>query len=224
MKVEQDVVAVVDGFFLPWHAVSPNEPASRTKEVAYAEAAAVVAAVRAGTETLEVAFEMHDGRSWIHDAIRRGTAQEGYYGLAKAALALATDEVSNPVETPQGFAVVQRRPYFRVRVRHVLVLHQKSPVAGAPKDRPPAAAVEIAAKAREEMGDDLSKWPEIVAKYSDEPESKRNGGSMGDLSNASPGSLRVPPEIEALILRMKPGEVSAPFSSRVGVHVLWRVD
>jgi hypothetical protein len=224
LRVEEAVTAVVDGFFCPWHGIDRNEPESRTKAVAYADASSAVAALRAGTKPLERALEEHEGRGWIHEAVRVGGAVEGYEALAKAALATLPNGYADPVETPQGYSVIVRRPYFRFRMRHVVILHNESRVPTPPKDRPPTVAQEIASKARAELGDDLSRWPAVVAKYSEEQASAAHGGSLGDVSNAVPSDLRYPSELETAFQRLKPGEVSPPFPSRIGFHVLWRVD
>lgn len=54
-------------------------------------------------------------------------------------------------------------------------------------------------------------------KYSDDPSAK-DGGNLGTLKR---GELA--PDIEAAILKLKPGEVSPPFRSQVGYH-LFRLD
>jgi peptidyl-prolyl cis-trans isomerase SurA len=60
-------------------------------------------------------------------------------------------------------------------------------------------------------------FAELAKKYSDDPSAK-DGGSLGSLKK---GELA--PDIEAAILRLRPGEISTPFRSQVGYH-LFRLD
>jgi len=60
-------------------------------------------------------------------------------------------------------------------------------------------------------------FAEAAKKYSDDP-SATDGGSLGTLKR---GELA--PDIEAAILKLKPGEISPPFRSEVGYH-LFRLD
>jgi peptidyl-prolyl cis-trans isomerase SurA len=56
-------------------------------------------------------------------------------------------------------------------------------------------------------------FAELAKKYSDDPSAK-DGGSLGSLKR---GELA--PDIEAAILKLRPGEVSPPFRSQVGYHL-----
>jgi peptidyl-prolyl cis-trans isomerase SurA len=60
-------------------------------------------------------------------------------------------------------------------------------------------------------------FAELAKKYSDDPSAK-DGGSLGTLKK---GELAA--DIEAAILRLRPGEISTPFRSQVGYH-LFRLD
>jgi peptidyl-prolyl cis-trans isomerase SurA len=60
-------------------------------------------------------------------------------------------------------------------------------------------------------------WDELAKTYSEDPSGKE-GGSLGKLKR---GELA--PDIEEAILKLQPGEYSAPFRSKVGYH-LFRLD
>ena len=66
-------------------------------------------------------------------------------------------------------------------------------------------------------------WNAVVAETSEEPSSKDQGGFMGDVTTAEL-HRRAAPEVEELLLKLKPGEKSDVVETRYGFHVFWRVD
>jgi peptidyl-prolyl cis-trans isomerase SurA len=109
-----------------------------------------------------------------------------------------------------------------------------------PKDSLPyfSAAVEAAqivkvAKVNEEQKDVTRKqlmdirdqilkgedFATLAKKYSDDPSAKANGGSMGWV-----GRGKMVPEFEAMGFRLKPGEISMPFESQFGFHIMQLIE
>ena len=223
-RVESEVVAVIDGYFVPWSPQNPGMPASRTKDAAYADVAAAVNDIRLQKAPPDETFQRIPGATGVHDAVRRAGAKPGYEAMIDAALALPVGEFTNPVDTPQGWAVLVRAPYLRARIRHIVVTHRSSKLP-SPPERTEADAEARAIKALEEVRKDRSRWDAVAKEYSDEPISRQRGGSLGEVTNAVSGLRKlIPGEFEAAIDALKPGEISDVVETRVGFHVIWRVD
>lgn len=62
-------------------------------------------------------------------------------------------------------------------------------------------------------------FAELARKYSDDPSVLTNGGEMNWV-----GRGRMVPEYEAVAFRLKPGEVSMPFESPFGMHIMQLID
>ncbi|MGC3945924.1 MAG: peptidylprolyl isomerase [Chryseolinea sp.] len=60
---------------------------------------------------------------------------------------------------------------------------------------------------------------EMAKKYSDDPSVVSNNGDMG-----WSGRGRMVPEYEAMAFRLKPGEISMPFKSQFGIHVMQLIE
>ena len=60
---------------------------------------------------------------------------------------------------------------------------------------------------------------EMARKYSDDPSVVSNGGDMG-----WSGRGRMVPEYEAMAFKLKPGEISMPFKSQFGIHIMQLIE
>jgi peptidyl-prolyl cis-trans isomerase SurA len=70
----------------------------------------------------------------------------------------------------------------------------------------------IALRNRILSGEDFSR---LAREYSDDPSVTGNGGDMGWV-----GRGRMVPEFEATAFKMKPGEISMPFETKFGIHIM----
>lgn len=156
-----------------------------------------------------VGFVLERGKSPL------GSAVEG------AAFALSIDQVSAPVETELGYAVVMRTKDpkegpAQVAARHILVSYKGARHAGENVVRSREEARQLAAKisglARAKDAD----WNALHAEYSDEPGSK-NGGDLGTFG---PGQMV--PEFEQAAFKLQVGETSGAVESPFGYHVIQR--
>jgi foldase protein PrsA len=57
-------------------------------------------------------------------------------------------------------------------------------------------------------------FAQFARDYSDDPNSAPGGGKLGPVTKGA-----LPPEIEAQVLRLQPGQVSGPIPSRFGIHL-----
>ncbi len=130
------------------------------------------------------------------------------------AFALEVGQISDPLETPFGFVVVERRKREVISCRHILI--QFKGAARARTERSEAQALELAktVRARLEAGEDFAK---LAREVSDDPSAKQNGGDLGSFSRAQ----MVPAFAEAAFA-LKVGELSQPVKSPFGYHIILR--
>jgi len=124
-------------------------------------------------------------------------------------------EVSDPVRTPSGFHIVklnERRSgesqviVNQIHVRHILI---------KPNELDDDATVReklVALRARILKGEDFAG---IASATSEDPGSAPDGG---DLGWAGPGTFV--PEFDKAIANLKPNEISEPFKTRYGWHIV----
>lgn len=138
------------------------------------------------------------------------------YKFEDAAYTTAEGQISPVIETPYGFHIVKvngRRPARGlVLVEHILKLTQGLPEAeaAAKKAQIDSIAALVAAGAD---------FEEIASRESDDPGSKRNGGKLQWF-----GTGQMVPEFETMAFSLKNGEVSAPFRTAYGYHIVKRLD
>ena len=230
-RLEANLTAIVDGLLVPWQEVAPSIDPLITRDAAYAKAAKVVSALRAGGELVPLMGTVDAGRPFM-GALRRST-RPGFEAVAAASLLLKPDgsDWSDPLPTPQGWAIVHRRPYLRARVRQIAIGFSRqqpppgtTPDARDPKQRTVEQALKIAQEAHERAKADPAAWDDLVREYSDEPDTKARGGLLGDVTNADPAGPQTFEEIKDAVERLKPGEMSPPVKSRIAYHILRRDD
>lgn len=221
-RIEAESVAVIEGLIAPWSPLDQGVDRTFTKETAYAAVAKAAVELRIGKITLAQALDEVKYARPMQDPVRR-RVEAGYEALARAAFALGPDETSDPIETKGGWAVITRRPYFRTYLRQIIVAHQGSLVR-EPPPRTVEEAYKRAQEALEMVRKDRSAWREAVMAYSDEPASRPMAGYAGDVTNAGLPQRRHPPEVEQVLARMAPGEISEVIQTRLGFQILWRLD
>jgi peptidyl-prolyl cis-trans isomerase C len=100
-------------------------------------------------------------------------------------------------------------------LRHIVLAFEGSaipPRDGKPRTEQAAMARANALVAKLRAG---GSFADAATAESDDADSARNGGSLGPLA---PG-MQLPPEIEAAVSRLQPGQVSEPVRTQFGVHI-----
>ncbi|MFJ4195957.1 peptidylprolyl isomerase SurA [Pseudomonas sp. NPDC089534] len=127
---------------------------------------------------------------------------------------MSPGEITQPARTPGGFIILkllekrggEGQVRDEVHVRHILV--KPSPVRDEAKTKELAQSLYN----RIEAGEDFA---ELAKKYSEDPGSALNGG---DLNWIDPNALV--PEFRAVMAKSPQGQLSKPFQTQYGWHVL----
>ncbi len=221
--LEERFVISFDGVFAPWHDLVKTLPETFTKDASYEAAAKVVMALRANE------VEMHDAAGRIlggkptEAAIRRGTMAK--YELVYAAVStMKAGDVTDPIETPDGWLIARRLPYVRCYARHILITHETSPKFLNPVERSRADAGKLAEETLATLKRDPKEFDRLVKEVSEEVGSRILGGFAGDVCNVVPPASRAIPEFEAAVRKLAPGGISDVVESRFGFHIIRRED
>jgi peptidyl-prolyl cis-trans isomerase SurA len=126
-----------------------------------------------------------------------------------AAFALEPGEVSDIVRTEFGYHILrcEAKEADRVRVSHILVL-----LLPGPEDAMRARARADSVRAMAVAGENFAT---LARRYSDDPETRDRGGSLGTFAVDDLG-----PELQQAIEGLEPGDVSRVVESEVGYHIL----
>lgn len=135
--------------------------------------------------------------------------------LATAISALQPGQFSRPIRTPGGFHILQvrdRQGGDVTLVEQTLVSH----ILLTPNEiRSPQQTRSLAVDLRNRLREGQP-FENLARRYSDDPGS---GSQGGNLDWAQEGQMV--PEFEQVMVNTPVGEISEPFESRFGWHVLW---
>jgi peptidyl-prolyl cis-trans isomerase SurA len=134
--------------------------------------------------------------------------------LTAAVSGMKPGDISAPIKTPSGFYIAQLRDkrggtvqlVEQTKLRHILLKPSEI--------RSPAQTKRLIERLYTRLNQGES-FEELAKELSDDPAS---GSEGGDLNWASPGQMV--PEFEQVMQRTPIGELSAPFESRFGWHIL----
>lgn len=186
---------------------------------AYSKAMEVYNQLKGGADFVETARKYSDDPS-----VARNGGSLGYFGALQmvpdfemAAYSLQPGEISMPVRSRFGYHIIKvtnRRPDpGKVRVAHIFKYIPQNA----------SEAVREAAKASMDSvynaileGADFG---EMAGKFSDDKASGRQGGNLGWV-----GMNMTIPAFEDKIFSMKDGELSEPFETPIGIHIVKKTD
>ena len=193
----------------------PEDASSAQVEQARDEAQALARRVRQGEDFASLARAKSDG----------GRAQEGgdlgWFPIgevpslaAQPAQTLGRDELTDPIRSPSGFHLIQvsdikgdtPKPITQTHARHILIRTSEVVSNEDAKRRLEQLRLRIVG------GDDFAT---LARSHSDDTGSALNGGDLGWVS---PGDTV--PAFEREMDALSPGEISQPFESPFGWHII----
>ena len=141
------------------------------------------------------------------------TALQMVYPFETAAYQTAVGQISMPVRTRYGYHIVKvfdRRPARgEVEVAHIMVRNSDDKNAEQAKNTIFTVYDQLQAG---------MKWEELCKQYSEDPATKDTGGKLRPFGT---GGMAGVPEFERTAFELqKPGEISDPFQTQYGWHVL----
>ncbi len=183
------------------------------------EAEEVLRRLRAGADFAEMAVAHSDGQKALEGGdLGWRRADELPSLFAEVVPRLEPGDVSELIRSPSGFHIIKLvavrgdEPHVveQVRLRHILL-------------RPGELLSDEEARIRlEQLRERVlagEPFEALARAHSDDPVSAAKGGDMGWLSPAE-----LPPEIAEVVRELEPGQVSAPFRTRFGWHLVQLVD
>lgn len=139
------------------------------------------------------------------------------YAFETAAYNTPIGEISQVIESPYGVHIVKphaHRPALgTVLVRHILKLFPQD------KNEAGMAATKASIDSIYELVKGGADFAELAKKVSEDPGSARNGGELPWF-----GAGRMIPDFEKVSFALKNGEISEPFATRHGYHIIQRLD
>jgi parvulin-like peptidyl-prolyl isomerase len=209
-------------------AVGAPESVTRSKEDALERARMLARMARGGDKLAELVRRYSDRAGAAEDLglFRLRPAQPGVFGarVSEAAQKLRIAEISDAVEGPEGFFVIERRTDppqgpQRIAARHILISYKGADraLAGVTRSEQEARTMieQVARRAKENPAE----WAVLAGQYTDEPGSKETGGDLGKF-----GRGQMVKSFENAAFGLDVGEISGVVSSPFGFHVIQRYE
>lgn len=144
------------------------------------------------------------------------TALQYPYEFETAAYSLSDGEISDVVESPMGYHILKggkKRPASgEVLASHILIMTQGD-LSKGPKAKQLIDSIYNVVKA------DPSQFEDIARRYSDDKGSGREGGKLPWF-----GRGRMVHEFDSVAFALTNGEISEPFQTQFGYHIIYRHD
>lgn len=201
---------------------------TRNKEQALERARMIARMARSGDRLSELVRKYSElpGASTDYGLFRIRPAQPGAFGneVAQAAVSLTPGTISDPVDAPLGFFVVERRTDppggpARIGARHILISYKGAQHALPGVTRTEAEARTMATQVARDAKQPNADWGALAAKYTDEPGSKETGGDLGKF-----GRGQMVPAFENAAFALSIGQISEVVQSPFGFHVIQRYE
>lgn len=194
----------------------PEAASPQQIQEAQARTESLLERLRAGEEFGQMAVAESDGQQALEGGSlgwRKASQLPSLF--ADVARNLERGEISDPIRSASGFHIVRMDDLRGGDERHVITQTHARHILLRPDELQSAAQVEnrlLQLRRRIEGGDDFET---LARAHSQDAVSAARGG---DLGWSNPGDLV--PEFEKEMSQLQPGEVSPPFESRFGWHIV----
>lgn len=200
------------------HILIPVPESSRPEEIATAKQKAeeIVGQLKLGHDFSEMAISVSAGQRALQGGDLGWMKQGQIPTIATSTvLALETGAISDPIRSTSGFHIVKLIEKRSGKSKHIVEQSQARHILIKPNQVVSNKEAEkklLKIRKRILSGDDFAS---LAKATSDDPGSARLGGDLGWVS---PGQMV--PEFEEALKNLKPGEISQPFRSRFGWHII----
>ncbi len=194
----------------------PEAASPQQVRAAREEARKVVAEARAGADFAQLAIAHSDGQHALEGGDLGWREEERLPTLfVDTVRHLQPGQVSDPLRSPSGFHIVKLEAVkgsgegLTVTQRHARHILLKAGDGRTPRMvRNQLEAI----RAKVAQGADFA---ELARRYSQDPGSAAQGGDLGWTAAGA-----FVPEFEAVLSRLQPGQISEPFQTRFGWHIV----
>ena len=197
------------------HILRELKPSSNAEDLASQLAWRLYKDVAGGRDFEQVAKDSSDDPGTASKGGDLGETTRGdlVTGYEEVAYQMQEGAISEPVKTEFGFHIIRLdwRRGEKIHSHHILVRIQTGQ-----KDEAEATTFLDSLKARVQAGDSFA---DLAKKYSDDKDSAPAGGMLGWYEVS-----KLPTDFRKALQGLKAGEVSAPFISEFGAHLLQVVD
>jgi peptidyl-prolyl cis-trans isomerase SurA len=175
--------------------------------------------------------QLEDGLDFASAAISYSSSQEALEGglvgwrdlnsvpvvFSEAIKNLRAGQMTPPIRSPAGFHIVRVNDYRDRSQVMATEFHARHIMVASNELLTPKAAMERIRKIHSEL-DEGASFEELAKKYSDDVNSANLGGDMGWFVPAAYGE-----RMEQTLMALKDGEISEPFQTENGWHIIERL-
>lgn len=194
------------------HILMLVEASDDAKMKAYEKAAGILEQIKNGADFGELAQKYSDDPASAKRGGDLGFISRGDFvnEFETVAFNLKENEISDIVQTQFGFHIIQllERRGEKVRTRHILI-------RVAPQENDEQRVIEKLRELRQRIldGEDFS---ELALKYSDDENVTKDKGHLGVFET----DKLVIPQFQSVVKNLKVGQISEPFKTEFGYHIV----
>jgi len=198
----------------------PEAASAEQVEAAQAKAEAAIRELRAGSSFKQVAASSSDGQKAFEGGDlgwRKTAALPSIF--VDVTVKMQKGDISDPIRSPSGFHIIKlsdvrgserRHVVTQTLARHILIRRNELTSNDDAKTRLQQLLIRL------EGGEDFAS---LARAHSDDRGSAANGGELGW---SSPGALV--PRFEQEMEKLSPGQISQPFQTQFGWHIVQKLD
>ena len=195
------------------HILKLVRPSEEAQMAAYKKAEDILKQLREGADFAELAKKYSEDPASAKRGGDLGFTSRGDFvpEFETVAYSLKKGEISDIVQTQFGFHIIQLidRQGEKVRTRHILI-------QAMPTEEDEKRVIEELKEIRQRIinGEDFS---DLALEYSDDENVKDDKGMLGTFEV----DKMVLPQFREQVKKLKPGEVSEPFKTEFGYHIVY---
>ena len=194
------------------HILKLVKPSDESLTAAYEKASAILEQIKNGADFEKLAQQYSDDKASAKRGGELGMISRGDFvtEFETAAFQLKDGEISDIVQTQFGFHIIQmiERRGEKIRTRHILIQ-----VLPTPEDEQRVIKELNELRTRALNGENFS---DLAIQYSDDENVTKDRGFLGEFET----DKLIIPEFKTIVKDLQPGEISEPFKTEFGYHIV----